>query len=330
MTAQRITSPIPNDFSIDYGWDAEREINRLQEVINQHPHVAHQYPSRWLAIKLLESDEDIRMRIQVLKGGLEILTEVQNSTAILEDIYGDDMEVVIADRRYSWINNLVREAVQRPDIDQQTTTDKIDRILTHRILGIPIFLVAMWVVFKLTADVSAPYLEWVDMVINGPLTRWIVSILGWVGLEGSWIDSLLVDGIIAGVGGGFCSGADDTLPGAGNIGGLWLYGARSFRDGPADAQPRFTWEELSANAGRFRLQCAGNLCYPYPGERKRPHPDRVIDSIHELWSSLAGVCPFFCHLFPSQCWLGDFRHVPDRHPDGDSSGRDPQENTFQR
>lgn len=201
MTAQRITSPISNDFSIDYGWDAEREINRLQEVINQHPHVAHQYSSRWLAIKLLESDEDIRMRIQVHKGGLEILTEVQNSTAALEDVYGDDMEVVIADRRYSWINNLVREAVQRPDIDQQTTTDKIDRILTHRILGIPIFLVAMWVVFKLTADVSAPYLEWVDMVINGPLTHWVVGILIWIGLDGSWIESLLVDGIIAGVGG---------------------------------------------------------------------------------------------------------------------------------
>jgi ferrous iron transport protein B len=59
----------------------------------------------------------------------------------------------------------------------------------------------MWVVFKLTAEVSAPYLDWIDSVISGPITKWIIQVLGYLGLSGSWFESLLVDGVIAGVGG---------------------------------------------------------------------------------------------------------------------------------
>ncbi len=73
--------------------------------------------------------------------------------------------------------------------------------VTHRLLGIPIFLALMWVVFKVTADVSAPFLDWIDGVISGPLTNWAVSLLGLMGLDGVWLESLVVDGVIGGVGG---------------------------------------------------------------------------------------------------------------------------------
>ncbi len=189
------------EFAIDYGFEAEDEIERLSELIAATPAVAKMYPTRWLAIKLLETDEDIHMRLRVLKGGAELLTEAETSIARLEKLFGDDVDVAIADRRYGWINGLVREVVQRPSVDRLTMSDKIDRIVTHRLLGIPIFLAAMWLVFKLTADVSAPYLDWVDGVINGPIARWGVNLLSWLGLGGSWVESLLVDGIIAGVGG---------------------------------------------------------------------------------------------------------------------------------
>jgi ferrous iron transport protein B len=69
------------------------------------------------------------------------------------------------------------------------------------VLGIPIFLAMMWVVFKITTDVAGPFLDWVDGVIGGPITNWVVAILGVVGLSGTWVESLFVDGIIAGVGG---------------------------------------------------------------------------------------------------------------------------------
>jgi ferrous iron transport protein B len=57
----------------------------------------------------------------------------------------------------------------------------------------------MWCVYKVTTSIASPYLDWVDGVINGPVTRWIVALLGMVGLGGSWVESLFVDGIIAGV-----------------------------------------------------------------------------------------------------------------------------------
>lgn len=191
----------PRDFTIDYGREAEDEINHLTQVIANTPAVTSMYPARWLAIKLLETDEDIQKRLRVLQGGAAVLDEAQKSTARLAAVYGDEVDVAIADRRYGWINGLVREVVRRPAVDRLTVSDKIDQIVTHRLLGIPIFLAAMWFVFKLTADVSAPYLDWVDGLINGPIARWGVALLSVVGLGGSWVESLFLDGIIAGVGG---------------------------------------------------------------------------------------------------------------------------------
>ena len=188
-------------FTIDYGRETEDEIAKIQLEITKYPHIAKQYPTRWLAIKLLESDSDINIKLKVLAGGKEILAFVQESIAHLEKIYDDDVDVIIADYRYGWINGLVKETVKRTQEDRLTGSDKVDRIVTHRLLGIPIFLLAMWSVFKLTADVSAPYLGWVDGVIGGPITNWIVGILRVLGLSGTWIESLFVDGIIAGVGG---------------------------------------------------------------------------------------------------------------------------------
>jgi ferrous iron transport protein B len=189
------------DFSINYGQEVEVEITRLSASIAENPAVVSMFPARWLAIKLLEGDEDVQNRLRILKDGALLIEESARSIEKLQAILGDDVDVAIADRRYGWINGLVREVVQRPSENRLTISDKIDQIVTHRLLGIPIFLAAMWAVFKLTADASGPYLDWVDGVINGPLARWGVALLNLVGLGDTWAESLLVDGIIAGVGG---------------------------------------------------------------------------------------------------------------------------------
>jgi ferrous iron transport protein B len=189
------------EFNINYGHEIEVEINRLEDLILATSSVNSMYPSRWLAIKLLEADEDITLRLRVLKGGDGLIAEARNSIDNLQKLLGDDLDVFMADRRYGWINGLVREIVQKPSISRLTLSDQIDKIVTNRILGIPIFLIAMWVVFILTADVSAPYLDWVDGLINGPILRWCISLVNLVGLGGTWVESLVVDGIIAGVGG---------------------------------------------------------------------------------------------------------------------------------
>lgn len=188
-------------FKIDYGNEIESEISKLISQINDTQSVKTVFPHRWLAIKLLESDEEVHLRLIVLQGGAELIKSSRASIEKLEGILGDDVDIFMADRRYGWINGLVKEVVKKPDGSRLSTSDKIDKVVTNRTLGIPIFLFAMWVVFKLTADVSAPYLDWVDGLINGPILRWGLALLGWIGLGGTWVESLFADGIIAGVGG---------------------------------------------------------------------------------------------------------------------------------
>jgi len=186
---------------VDYGFEIENEIAHLQELISSNPLLNQKYQPRWLAIKLLEEDHLLQQAIADVEGGQELLTAVQTSIEHLREVYGDDVDTIIADRRYGWINGLVKEVVRYTRTDQFTISDKIDRVLTSRILGIPIFLLMMWVVFKVTTDLSEPMLEWVEDVFEGPISSWVIGFMSWVGLGGSWLESLLVDGIIAGVGG---------------------------------------------------------------------------------------------------------------------------------
>jgi ferrous iron transport protein B len=186
---------------VDYGREVEEEIACLQAAIEKVTALAARYPSRWLAIKLLEEDKEILPKVEAVEGGGEILAQARKSVTHLRSIYGDDVDTIVADRRYGFISGLVREVVRRPAEERLTLSDKIDKIVTNRVLGIPIFLVAMWFVFKMTAEVSGPYLDWLDGVIGGPITRWVVAILNLIGLGGTWFESLMVNGIIAGVGG---------------------------------------------------------------------------------------------------------------------------------
>jgi ferrous iron transport protein B len=186
--------------SFAYERPIEVEITRLAGAISQTPALA-KYPARWLAIQLLEGDETLTETVRAAIGGDAVIRALETSAEKLRPRYGDDLDIAIADQRYRFVHTLAEQTLTRPAAPQVTFSDKIDRIVTHRWLGIPIFLALMWVVFKLTTDVAGPFVDWVDGVIGGPLTNWVVTLLGVVGLGDSWVESLLVDGVIAGVGG---------------------------------------------------------------------------------------------------------------------------------
>jgi len=249
-------------FLVDYGREVEEEITRLQEASEKVPALTARYSSRWLALKLLEEDSEIVSQIEAsVVGGGAILAQARKSVAHLRTVYGDDAETIIADRRYGFISGLIKEAVRRPAEERLTLSDKIDKIVTNRVLGTPIFLIAMWFVFKMTAEVSGAYLDWVDGLIGGPITRWVAAILNLVGLGGTWFESLTVDGIIAGVGGGagLCAGAPVPVLFPGAAGGLGLHGPRRLCDGPADARTGAARQVLYAHADRLWLHGAGCL-----------------------------------------------------------------------
>ncbi|RPJ03089.1 MAG: ferrous iron transport protein B, partial [Chloroflexi bacterium] len=185
---------------VDYGDLLEKEMSALHSQIAADPILSQQYKSRWLAIKLLECDEDLRARLD-RAGYRDLLDAADHAADRIFEQADEDAETLITDRRYQFIGNVLHGAVARPAQGAETRSDQVDHIVTHPIWGVPIFLLLMWLVFQLTAHVSAPFLDWIDGVISGPITRWAVALLGAAGLGGSWVEALVVDGVIAGVGG---------------------------------------------------------------------------------------------------------------------------------
>jgi ferrous iron transport protein B len=91
-------------------------------------------------------------------------------------------------------------APERVTADRTARSSRLERLTTHRALGPVIFLAAMWLAFKLTTDVAAPFVDWIDGVVSGPLRRWVAGGLGAVGLGATWVGSLVGDGLLGGVG----------------------------------------------------------------------------------------------------------------------------------
>ena len=184
-----------------FGREVEAEIKKLQGTIDRMSELGVSFDSRWLAIKLLEGDKAVLNDLQGDETYTGLIGEARNFQQSYSRNADMDIDTEIADAYYTAIHEITCSAVKKPSKQKASFSDKLDRIVTHRIFGIPIFLALMWVVFKLTSDVSAPFLDWVDGVIGGPITNWVVSVLSLLGLSGTWVESMAVDGIIAGVGG---------------------------------------------------------------------------------------------------------------------------------
>jgi len=187
-------------FRLDYGGKLECEISRIITAFEENKFDTEHYPQRWLAIKLLESDADILERVQAMPNGAQVIALAQQSAEKIKSMLGDEVDLLTADHRYGYINGVVRQALHRPLIDRITLTDRIDDIVTHKWFGLPFFFAIMYVMFRLVIDVSAPFLDWTDAVINGPIAH-LFSFLLTLVLAPEWLHSLIIDGIIAGVGG---------------------------------------------------------------------------------------------------------------------------------
>jgi ferrous iron transport protein B len=125
----------------------------------------------------------------------EVLDQAKKSREHLKGVFGDDIEIIIADRRYGFISGIYHKVTTAPAIERLTHSDKIDRIVLNRVLGIPIFLFLMWLMFKFTFTVSEIPMGWVEAG-----QEWLSDLFGGFFAEGSALQSLAVDGIIGGVG----------------------------------------------------------------------------------------------------------------------------------
>jgi ferrous iron transport protein B len=178
-----------------YGPDLEAAIAAIADALRtKRPELVERTPARWLALKLLEGDPRVAEET-----GLDAAALGGAALAHLRKGHGEDLEALVAEARYGVSAGLTREVLTRPRLEKKELTERIDRIVLNRFLGIPIFLAAMWLVFKLTFDLSAPFGDWIDGVANGPAKRWAAALLGAVGAP-DWTVSLVNDGIVSGVG----------------------------------------------------------------------------------------------------------------------------------
>ncbi|MFO0582672.1 MAG: ferrous iron transport protein B [Anaeromyxobacter sp.] len=178
---------------LSYGADLDRAIARVADALERRPEVAARFPLRWLATKLVEGDAHA-----ALQAGVDAEALVAEPLRHLRTAHGD-VETLLAEARYGLAAGLTREVLTRPEATRVELTERIDRIVLDRFLGIPIFFLAMWLVFKLTFDLSSPFGDWIDGIANGPAKRWAAAGLAALSAP-DWTVSLVNDGVISGVG----------------------------------------------------------------------------------------------------------------------------------
>ena len=166
----------------------------LQSVIEQDNNLLD-VPSVWTAVKLLEKDTIVIEKVHGSSKSSQIFAEVDKVSKHLYDVYNEGPEEVIANARYAFIDGLIAEAVQKPAVEKETMTDKIDKIVTNRLLAPFIFIIIMWVMFQLTFTIGAPFQDMIDEAF-GALGEFVAGFIA-----NEYLSSFICDGIIGGVGG---------------------------------------------------------------------------------------------------------------------------------
>ena len=187
-------NPIDSSEKLSYGNELKGHLGTIQELIEKDKDLLD-VPSIWTAVKLLEKDSIVIEKVQASPMSSQIMIEVDKVSAHLHDVFKEGSEEVIANARYSFIGGLMAEAVKRPAVEKETTTDKIDKFVTNRFLAPIIFLVVIFVIFHLTFTISGPCCELIEVGFEG-LVEMIYGALG-----ESMLSSFICDGIIGGVGG---------------------------------------------------------------------------------------------------------------------------------
>jgi ferrous iron transport protein B len=187
--------PSVRHIHINYGSLIEKAINNIQHEIWKTPRIRDRYSSRYVAVKLLETDKTTLHELEVFENYAEIKEVARQNIAMLEKEYGEKSETIITDAKYGFIDGALKETYKEPKPDKRSAKRELDDILTHRYLGFPIFLFFMWLMFQATFSLGSYPMEWIDSGV-GLLSRWLHSNMA----EGPLRD-LVVDGIVGGVGG---------------------------------------------------------------------------------------------------------------------------------
>ena len=189
-TAKKKEADLPKEI---FNKDLEDAVSAAAEVL---PSSIDANKKRWYAVKFLEKDSKVAESVKLTDNAAKKIEELR---AGLEKSHDDDMESIVTDERYKFIQKIVGTTVKKGK-DKLTTSDKIDKIVTNRILGIPIFIAVMFVVYYISVTtIGTIVTDWTNDTFVGGIQEIVGGFLEGIGTN-DVVTSLVVDGVIGGVG----------------------------------------------------------------------------------------------------------------------------------
>ncbi len=174
--------------------ELEASVDKITSLLS-HQKELGLYNARWLAIKLLENDREVYTLVQQYPLWVKVELALQDAIREAEHLHDSEPEILITEDRHSFIHGAVKECVRQPEEGRATVTDYIDMVVLNRVLGLPVFLLVVWGIFQMTFTVGALFTGWLALFFSS-----IASAIGPF-LQNDTLRSIVVDGIIAGVGG---------------------------------------------------------------------------------------------------------------------------------
>lgn len=185
----------PN-FKLPYSQEANEAFEKIEEIISSSISVQG-IEKRWLAIKLFERDENVIKKLSVSN---VLLEEIEVVVEKYENELDDDSESIVTGDRYAFIGEVVSTSIKKLNKGKETTSDRIDKIVTNRFLALPIFAAIMFGVYYIAITIGTIGTDWINdtlfsEIIQGNMSEWMAS----AGVA-DWLQGLISNGIISGVG----------------------------------------------------------------------------------------------------------------------------------
>jgi len=181
---------------VNHGQYVESAIDAVKIEIQKDEQIRHKYSTRYLAIKMLESDSETEALVATLPNGPQIKAIRDKAAAQIKEDTRDDSETAIMDAKYAFIRGALKEAqyTEGKKKDTYRVTHLLDTFITHRYLGFPIFIAIIWIMFEATFTLGQYPMDWLEAAVS-----WLGEQINTLLPDGP-LKAMLVDGVIGGVG----------------------------------------------------------------------------------------------------------------------------------
>ncbi len=187
--------PIVRHIHINYGKNIENSISKIQTLIKENKHITDHYSTRYLSIKLIENDKETQNNLKNCANFKEIIETAASEIANLEKEYKEKSESIVTDFKYGFINGALNETYKEGKEEQRNLSLIIDKLLTNKFLGFPIFILFMWLMFQTTFSLGNYPMDGIEWLVR-KLNEYLSGII-----PNGILKDLLLDGVIGGVGG---------------------------------------------------------------------------------------------------------------------------------